>query len=285
MALIAGNFLIIRYTVIMLLLSNVSVSKGDQTSISCLKSIKDSIQDPHSYLESWSFKNNSQRFIGLFVGISCWHNDDNKVLAIELSGMGLKGEFPRGLEYCTSLTSLDLSFNMLSGPVPIDIWGKLKYITQLDLSYNQFSGTIPPEITTCRYLNVLLLNNNHLHGPIPQEISFLDRVKVFNVANNKLTGPVPNFLHETSAEYYANNKGLCGSPLKPCKVEDVLFSDGIITAFSMGWAFGFSWFVAGFFLGIPSVPVVITSMCKRRNKGEGLEATETCNTSKVKVLP
>ncbi|KAI3470006.1 hypothetical protein Pfo_026669 [Paulownia fortunei] len=277
MALGAVNFLI-SYTFLMLLLSNFSASNADEASISCLKSFKDSIQDPYNYLESWSFN----RSICSFVGIDCWHPDDNKVFAIRLTDMGLTGQFPRGLEYCTSLTGLELSGNKLSGPVPVDICDKLKYITFLDLSSNQFSGTIPPEITRCRYLNILFLHNNHLHGPIPQGMSLLDRVKIFNVTNNALTGPVPHFPNaKFSAECYLNNEGLCGGPLKACEVSDLL-SNGIITAFSMGWAFGFSLFVLGFFFGIPSVSVM-TSM-RKRNKGKGSEATEICKTRKIPRL-
>ncbi|KAH0654833.1 hypothetical protein KY285_029715 [Solanum tuberosum] len=131
--------------------------------------------------------------------------------------MGLIGEFPRGIQYCSSLTSLDLSNNKLYGSIPSDISNLIAFAVHIDLSSNQFSGAIPRIIAKCSFLNVLKLDNNKLEGPIPPEISWLDRLKTFDVTNNMLTGPLPRFINGTfPAESYANNPGLCGSPLKAC---------------------------------------------------------------------
>ncbi|CAN1345266.1 Probably inactive leucine-rich repeat receptor-like protein kinase At5g48380 [Linum perenne] len=103
--------------------------------------------------------------------------------------MGLKGQFPRGLKNCTSITGLDLSSNELSGPIPDDIDLLIGFVTSLDLSSNAFSGPIPTNLSNCSYLNVLNLDHNRLTGQIPGEISNLGRIKTFNVANNLLSGP------------------------------------------------------------------------------------------------
>jgi hypothetical protein len=68
-----------------------------------------------------------------YTGVLCWNSDEDRVLSLNLNNLGLEGRFPQGLEYCTSLVSLDLSINNLSGPIPPDV-------SSLDLSYNNFSG-------------------------------------------------------------------------------------------------------------------------------------------------
>ncbi|XP_061336438.1 probably inactive leucine-rich repeat receptor-like protein kinase At5g48380 isoform X2 [Gastrolobium bilobum] len=91
------------------LLSILMTSHALVTDIYCLKSIKDFLEDPlNSFSSSWNLDNNTEGFICRFDGVECWHPDENRVLNIDLSNMGLKGQFPRGLQNCSSLV----------GPVP-----------------------------------------------------------------------------------------------------------------------------------------------------------------------
>ncbi|CAI0390534.1 unnamed protein product [Linum tenue] len=202
------------------LLLSVKFSHGVQSDIDCLRSIKESLQDPFNYLGStWNFNNNTEGFICKFTGVDCWHPDENRVLNIRLSDMGLKGEFPRGLKNCTSITGLDLSSNELSGPIPDNIASIVNFVTSLDLSGNKLSGSIPANLSFCSYLNELKLDHNQLTGQIPGEIGNLNRLRMFSVANNQLSGPVPRFRNASTninADSYANNPGLCGPPLEPC---------------------------------------------------------------------
>ncbi|CAK9134929.1 unnamed protein product [Ilex paraguariensis] len=218
------------------LLLGVTFSYGAMSDIYCLRSIKDSLEDPFNYLSSsWDFNNNTEGFLCKFTGIDCWHPDENKVLNIRLSDMGLKGEFPRGIANCTSLTGLDFSSNKLYGSIPSDISKMLEFVTSLDLSSNNFSGAIPLNLANCSYLNVLKLDNNQLTGQIPAEIGRLGRIKTFSVTNNHLTGPVPIFSNATiPAESYAKNAGLCGGPLPPCKGSSKKTHPGIIVGAAGG---------------------------------------------------
>ncbi|XP_060171044.1 probably inactive leucine-rich repeat receptor-like protein kinase At5g48380 [Lycium barbarum] len=214
-----------------------------QGDIDCLKSIKDSLEDPLGYLNStWNFDNDQiEGFICNFTGIQCWHIDENIVVSISLPDMGLKGKFPRGLQNCSSLTSLDLSSNKLHGSIPSNISKIIGFIVNLDLSSNQLSGEIPVDIANCSFLNNLKLDNNRLEGPIPPEIGLFGRLKTFNITNNMLTGPVPNFINATiPAESYANNPGLCGIPLPRCRRPSyatwnrrALFISGFVTGWSL----------------------------------------------------
>lgn len=83
--------------VVILFRSNVRLSHATLNDIECLKSIKNSLEDSSNYLTtSWNFNNNTEGFICKFTGVDCWHPNENKVLNIHLSDMGLKGQFPRG---------------------------------------------------------------------------------------------------------------------------------------------------------------------------------------------
>ncbi|XP_050900033.1 probably inactive leucine-rich repeat receptor-like protein kinase At5g48380 isoform X2 [Lathyrus oleraceus] len=192
-------------------------SRSTETDILCLKSIKNSLEDPNNYLQSWNFNNKTEGFICRFIGVECWHPDENRVLNLKLSNMGLKGQFPRGIVNCSSLTGLDLSINELSGTIPYDISVILHYVTTMDLSNNKFTGEIPIDLANCTYLNVIKLDNNILSGEIPKELGQLTRLKVISVANNN---------------------GLCGGSLRPCFLTSdkhgyfhQSFKDGLIVGY------------------------------------------------------
>ncbi|KAG5107895.1 hypothetical protein JHK84_044802 [Glycine max] len=201
-----------------LLLLGCSITYGTDTDIFCLKSIKESLEDPYNYLKfSWDFNNKTEGYICRFNGVECWHPDENRVLNLKLSNMGLKGQFPRGIQNCSSLTGLDLSINKLSGTIPGDISTLIPFATSIDLSTNEFSGAIPVSLANCTFLNTLKLDQNRLTGQIPPQFGVLSRIKVFSVSNNLLTGQVPIFRDGVEL-HYANNQGLCGgNTLAPCQ--------------------------------------------------------------------
>ncbi|GMI66328.1 BAK1-interacting receptor-like kinase 1 [Hibiscus trionum] len=226
----------VSVSVLVWLLLGCSLSHASQDDIDCLKSIKDSLEDPFGYLNStWSFNNNTEGFICRFTGIDCWHPDENRVLNIRLSDMGLKGVFPRGIEKCRSLTGLDLSSNRLYGSLPSNISGLIQFVTTLDLSSNNFSGEIPPALANCSFLNHLELNNNRLTGSIPPVLTLLNRMKTLTVSNNLLSGPIPSFNASLlTAENFAHNPGLCGKPLDPCQSTSGGPKTGIIAGAAVG---------------------------------------------------
>lgn len=188
-----------------------------EDDIRCLNITHNQLKDPQDYLYSWKFDSSGHGFTCNFLGITCWHNDDDKVLSLSLQGLGLQGGFPSGLKYCGSMTSLVLSQNSLTGNIPKELCHWLPYLVIIDLSHNQFTGPIPSQLYNCRYLNVLRLNGNQLTGKIPWQLAQLQRLKEFNVANNRLSGPMPAYFSNWTASGFQNNPGLCGPPLtKTC---------------------------------------------------------------------
>lgn len=202
---------------------------GTQSDIECLRKFMILVKDTeHNVFDSWRFENTTAGFICKFVGVECWNPDESRILNLHLSNMGLQGQFPLGLDNCTSLTGLDLSGNNISGPIPSDIAKRIPFVTNLDLSFNSFSGAIPPNLSNCSYLNTLKLQHNQLSGQIPEQLSLLNRLIDFDVSNNQLTGPIPPFAHNISATSFSGNPGLCGTPLDGCAGSSKNSNPGVI---------------------------------------------------------
>ncbi|KAJ6324981.1 hypothetical protein OIU76_012130 [Salix suchowensis] len=229
---------ILIWMVLVLLSSRISVSNATATDIACLKSIKASLVDPNNYLNTtWDFNNNTEGFICRFLGVECWHPDENRVLNIRLSDLGLKGQFPLGIRNCTSLTGLDLSHNKLYGSIPLLIYQSLSPILQALIFHSTiFSGRNSK------------LDNNRLTGKIPLEFGLLERIKIFTVTNNLLTGLIPTFIHyNIPAASYANNLDLCGKPLSDCPGVAEKSKVGVIAAAAAG-GITFTSIIVGIFL-------------------------------------
>ncbi|KAK4408800.1 putative inactive leucine-rich repeat receptor-like protein kinase [Sesamum angolense] len=100
-----------------------------QTEIDCLRSIKESLEDPIGILSAWDFNNisgNGDLLICYFPGIECWGDlSRGKIMNIRLSGMGLGLNsnlltcgIPAGLVGLNRLVAFTVANNILSGPLP-----------------------------------------------------------------------------------------------------------------------------------------------------------------------
>ncbi|XP_059286731.1 probably inactive leucine-rich repeat receptor-like protein kinase At5g48380 [Lycium ferocissimum] len=262
---------------LLILLSTICVCSAAESDFYCLKSIKDSLQDPFNSLGSWDFRNAIEDSICHFAGIQCWHDYDNKVMNLRLSNLGLIGEFPRGIQNCTSLTGLDLSGNKLYGTIPSNISVIVEHVTTLDLGSNLFSGNIPPDIANCAYLNFLMLDNNNLRGEIPRRIGSLPRLEIFSVANNYLTGSVPSFVNvQITADSFANNSRLCGKPLKECEYSED-FEDSWI------WKhIDYASFIQAFVVGLVLFYALVLVFCLFQFPTKAINKIVSLNKSKLR---
>ncbi|GKD26564.1 kinase-like domain-containing protein, partial [Tanacetum coccineum] len=117
----------------------------------------------------------------------------------ELNGLNLgdnilTGKIPEQLLQLPSLTNfLDLSYNTLSGSIPLQI-KDLKMLSYLDLSYNNLSGTITSSLGECVSLTMLNLRGNQFQGIIPSSLSSLGGLGVLDISQNNLSGKIPQFL-------------------------------------------------------------------------------------------
>ncbi|KAK1297757.1 putative inactive receptor kinase [Acorus calamus] len=239
------------YLLLLTILTPNPSSSAVEDDVKCLQGFQKSLSDPQGTLSSWTFANTSVGSICSLSGVSCWNDRENRVLRLQLPSMSLSGPIPSSLQFCPSMTHLDLSNNRLSGPISSSICDWLPYLVTLDLSNNQLSGPIPPDLSNCRYLNTLLLGENSLSGAIPSSLSGLDRLTSFSVASNRLSGPIPSsFASDFSSSSFDGNSGLCGRPLGKCGGNGGLGRTGLIIILAAGvfgaaasllFAFGLWW--------------------------------------------
>ncbi|KAM3750019.1 hypothetical protein ACB098_04G005800 [Castanea mollissima] len=263
--------LVLLHILVSSLPDTLTLSSGTQSDISCLKSIRDSLEDPLNHIAtSWTINNLTEGSICGYVGVSCWYLSENRVRGVQLANMGLKGKFPRGLVDCSELIILDLSGNEISGSIPRDISKILPAVEVLKLSNNNLSGEIPSSMGNCSNLEVLILDNNRLTGQIPQQLNQLIRLEVFSVVNNLLSGPVPDFVNITTIkpESYVNNSGLCGGPLEYCRKKhrwsfEISFRSGFVVGFVV-FAFSYTAFFTYYF-----------NLCVGSNKRNKIMPTNT----------
>ncbi|KAF3968523.1 hypothetical protein CMV_007591 [Castanea mollissima] len=263
--------LVLLHILVWSLPDTLTLSSGTQSDISCLKSIRDSLEDPLNHIAtSWTFNNLTEGSICGYVGVSCWYISEIRVRGLQLANMGLKGKFPKGLVDCSELIILDLSGNEISGSIPPYISEILPAVEVLKLSNNNLSGEIPSSMGNCSNPEVLILDNNRLTGHIPQQLNQLIRLEVFSVVNNLLSGPVPDFVNITTIkpESYVNNSGLCGGPLEYCRKKhrwsfEISFRSGFVVGFVV-FAFSYTAFFTYYF-----------NLCVGSNKRNKIMPTNT----------
>ncbi|KAK4741923.1 hypothetical protein SAY87_025511 [Trapa incisa] len=135
---------------------------------------------------------------------------------LSLINCNLAGPLPAYLGELPSLTVLKLSYNRLSGEIPVsfnqslvqilwlnnqngggmsgtlDVIPSMASLTQVWLHGNQFTGTIPGNIGDLSSLKDLNLNQNRLLGPIPESLAGME-LEELNLNNNLINGPIPRF--------------------------------------------------------------------------------------------
>ena len=112
---------------------------------------------------NWTTKNNWGSSLTLANWDGVTTDADGRVTDLELDDNNLVGTLPSELRSLTSLTSLMLSENKLSGNIP-NLSG-LSQLEHLDLGDNQLNGTIP-NLGSLTNLRELHLDHNELSGAI-----------------------------------------------------------------------------------------------------------------------
>ncbi|KAF0932194.1 hypothetical protein E2562_008720 [Oryza meyeriana var. granulata] len=141
-------------------------------------------------LQSWG----SKAWPCNWHGIGCSTRQGKGVITkIALRGARLRGSVEAlNFSALTTLTSIDLSHNRLTGRIPRGITS-LKELRALLLHNNQIWGSLlQPALPSLRKLRFLLLSNNLLSGSVPKEIGKLERLVSLNLSNNQLGGHIPS---------------------------------------------------------------------------------------------
>ncbi|KAM2961377.1 hypothetical protein FF1_030956 [Malus domestica] len=126
-------------------------------------------------------------------GITC--NPEGRVTHLLLPSKGLDGVIftsSSSLGNLTHLTHLNLTHNSLQGSLENKLFESLNSLEILDLSYNLLSGELPLSLTSSN-IRTLDLSSNRFHGPIPSSF-FMHAWKLtsFNVSNNAFSSNIPS---------------------------------------------------------------------------------------------
>ena len=158
----------------------------DQSALLAFKSkISFGPNDTVFFAGNWSTTTNFCEWFG----VSCSRRRQ-RVTALNLSYMGIRGTISPHIGNLSFLISLNLRNNSFYGFLPREI-SNLRRLRKLRLSNNLLEGTIPPTIHNCQKLTYFSLEGNKLNGTIPSSLSNMSSLEFLNLETNSFTGPFP----------------------------------------------------------------------------------------------
>ncbi|XP_022683520.1 leucine-rich repeat protein 1-like [Setaria italica] len=142
-----------------------------------------SSNDPSMILPSWQ---TDKDCCSHWEGVTC--DKAGRVTALSLSNCDLAGPIYLGDRVkLNNLESLYLSFNSLSGRIPLSLFTH-PALSRLDLSRNQFSGALGEFSNPSLTLTEVILSGNHLCGPVPKSFGWLASLESLSLDHNYFTG-------------------------------------------------------------------------------------------------
>ncbi|TVU37188.1 hypothetical protein EJB05_10491 [Eragrostis curvula] len=142
---------------------------------------------------------------------------------IDLSGNNLTGPVPPAIRNCTSLVSLILHSNQLTGQIPT----LPESLIVLDISFNSLSGSLPLDFPSG--LQLLFLSSNYITGNIPLSICELREMYSLDLSNNFLEGPFPRCSSMPVVQLVLSKNNLSG------ELPPFLRSSIMVTMVDLSW--------------------------------------------------
>ncbi|RLN06983.1 hypothetical protein C2845_PM11G14650 [Panicum miliaceum] len=124
-------------------------------------------------------------------GITC--NRNMTVIEVSLASRGLEGRITPSLSNLVGLQHINLSYNLLSGDLPLELLSSSSIIA-LDVSFNQLSGELRelPSSTPGQPLQVLNISSNMFTGQFTSITwKVMENLVALNASNNSFTGQIP----------------------------------------------------------------------------------------------
>ncbi|KAA8545111.1 hypothetical protein F0562_019895 [Nyssa sinensis] len=159
------------------------------TDCQSLLKFKEGLSDPDGHLQAW----NVTSFFCNWTGVTCHPHLQNRVIALELINMGLRGRISPYISNLSLLTTLSLQDNSFYGDIPTSL-GNLSELTYVNMSGNKPEGSIPGALQGCHSLKIVDLNSNNLSGNIPYELGQLKNLTFLALSVNNLTGVIPEWI-------------------------------------------------------------------------------------------
>ncbi|XP_042035675.1 putative receptor-like protein kinase At3g47110 [Salvia splendens] len=135
-----------------------------------------------------------------------------KLQRLYLVGNQLVGSIPNELCQMNHLGELDLSMNMLVGPIP-ECLGDVKSLRMINLGSNQLNSTIPPNLWVLTDLLTLSLSSNHLSGQLSSQLGNFKLLSSLDLSSNQFSGDIPTSIDGCQTLDFLNlsNNFLSGS--------------------------------------------------------------------------
>ncbi|XP_042477757.1 receptor like protein 23-like [Macadamia integrifolia] len=160
---------------------------GNKTDRLALLDFKKQIYDPFGVLISW---NDSIHFCH-WVGITCGHRHQQRVIGLDLEGKDLGGIISPSIGNFTFLHSLNIANNSFHGKIPQEI-GNLVRLQYIDFTNNTIEGELPTNLANCTRLREILFSYKNFVGNIPVELfTSLSKLEIISIKYNGLTGEIP----------------------------------------------------------------------------------------------
>ncbi|XP_068309975.1 probable LRR receptor-like serine/threonine-protein kinase At3g47570 [Pyrus communis] len=122
----------------------------------------------------------------------------SSLTTLALYGNNMSGSLLDNIcEHLPSVRRFNLGQNQFDGLIPSKLW-QCKELRELHLGYNNFRGSIPKSLGNLTYLTEIYLDSNNLTGTIPDEISDLLQLEALSLGINNLSGVIPSKLFNLS---------------------------------------------------------------------------------------
>ncbi|KAG2684981.1 hypothetical protein I3760_10G102800 [Carya illinoinensis] len=166
--------------------ANVTVLSID-TDQSALLSLKAHISyDSHNLLTSnWS----TNTLVCSWVGVTCGSRH-HRVIALDLSYMGIVGTIPPHIGNLSFLVSLRITNNSFRGKMPIDS-SRLYRLKVLHFGHNEFGGNA---ISKMSNLQEIFLGGTKLSGLMPSIFFNRSSLQLLELGFNTLSGALPTYI-------------------------------------------------------------------------------------------
>ena len=137
-----------------------------------------------------------------YVEPGCWPSG---------AGSLLRGTIPSAWAALTSLNSLGLSGNAISGTLPVWLWSNLSSLTALSVHSNQLTGSFATPATPNNGVSYINVAGNQLGGPLPAFTGWSSLNYLF-MGVNQFSGPIPPSWGSLGLTYlYVQRNQLSGS--------------------------------------------------------------------------
>ncbi|XP_031100196.1 LRR receptor-like serine/threonine-protein kinase EFR isoform X1 [Ipomoea triloba] len=186
------------FSMVLLLLFCVIIASSGMnisTDESSLLALKSSIINMHSHpiiLANWSNASSVCDWIGVTCGTRIL-----RVIALDISQMGLSGTIPSQFGNLSFLVSLNASGNNFSGNLP-DSLSHLHRLKIFDFNVNNLTGEISSWFGFLSNLQVLNLGQNHFTGSIPLSLFNLSKLETLDLSFNQVNGSIPSTIFNLS---------------------------------------------------------------------------------------